>query len=544
MTNRDLDARISRAMNKLVPSDTFDTIVAAIPDDQQAVTVIKTKKTYKYLLAAAATVVLLLGGVLGSLAYRKQHTVDTRIDIDVNPSIEISINAADIVLSVEAYNTDGERVLDELALENTPLKQAVTAIFDSMVEKGFVGNASAILITVQNDGEARRTDIKRQINTGINAVLEEHDVNASVSHQTLSAYDEAKLFAGEHHISVGKAAFILGMVQRDPSLDADKLADYHFAALASVAKQRGIDLHELVDYNTENAAWGDLDELLQQQIEKAEQKLGIKLLTPNEAKTYTGFDETFMNAVVFVKFELAWEEDVPVYQMQFISDEAVYNYVISAIDGCWLPTEEEKHNATAQPPQTIHSTMPNGSTTFVAGQISTTTTAWIDHFIGEKAAVDIAMQERKQVGCDIGKAENLTVKLHYNGEKSVYLVTFTIEDTRYTHSILATDGTILHVEKAFVSTTTTTTTIPPTQNNYILRTRAINLALTDAGTDVIERVVQHTIYSHLHDEGDEPYWRVEFCTDTTRWGYRVHAESGAILHRQQTPLTEPPSGLN
>ncbi len=538
MTNRDLDARISRAVNGLVPADGFDKIVNAIPtyqEDAPPLTVVKPRKSHKRLLAAVAACVLLAGAVLGGFGYRENMTVASVVDIDVNPSIELKINRRDRVLSAEAFNDEGEQVLEGLSLRNAALDDAVASIVRSMAQKGFIVDESGILVTLQNNDEDKTADLRRQINTGIGEVLAEHDINASVVHQLLTAFDEAKQFAAEHGISCGKAAFILEMVERAPELNADKLAGYHFAALASVAGQKGIDLHELVDYDDENAAWGDLEDTLQQQLEQAEQILGVPLLTPDEVKLLTGFDEEFMSKVVFVKLELAWEGNIPVYQMEFISDEAVYKYAINAIDGSWMETEEEKENATSTRPQTIYSTLPGGGTTATSARPSTTTTAWMDSFIGEEKAKAIALKEREEAGADPAEAKNVTVKLYYNGEKSVYIVTFVIGDVRYCHDIHAVSGKIIKVDKTPISTTSTTATT--TAGPYISRELAINRAVLNIDQSERDDIVVSTFYAHLHDDQAPPYWRVEFHTDTTRYEYKIHAVSGEVLSHEELPYT-------
>ena len=541
MTNRDLDTRISRAVNGLIPADSFDRIVNAIPtyqEDAPPLTVVKPHKSHKRLLAAVAACVLLAGAVLGGFGYRDSFTVASVIDIDVNPSIELKINRRDRVLSAEAFNDEGAQVLEGLSLRNAALDDAVASLVRSMAQKGFVVDESGILVTVQNNDEDKTADLRRQINTGIGEVLAEHDINASIVHQLLTALDEAKQFADKHGISTGKAAFILEMVQRAPDLNADKLAKYHFAALASVADQKGIDLHELVDYDDENAAWGDLEDTLLQQVQLAEQTLGITLLTPDEVKMRTGFDEDFMSKVVFVKLELSWEGDIPVYQLEFISDEAVYKYAINAIDGSWMETEEEKENATSTRPQTIYSTLPGGGTTATSARPSTTTNAWMDSFIGEAKAKAIALKEREEAGADPAEAKNVTVKLYYNGEKSVYIVTFVIGDVQYCHDIHAVSGDILSVKKTIVTTTTTTpTAIPTTQSPYINRNLAINRAVLDIDQSERANIVVSTFHARLHDDETPPYWRVEFHTDTTRFEFKIHAVSGEVLSREEMSYT-------
>ena len=306
------------------------------------------------------------------------------------------------------------------------------------------------------------------------------------------------------------------------------------AALASVAAQKGIDLHELVDYDAENAAWGDLELSLEQLLEQAEQTLGVTLLTPDEVKKYTGFDEEFMSKVVFVKLELSWEGNIPVYQMVFISDEAVYEYAINAIDGSWMETETEKemNSSTQSPPQTMRSTLPGGGTTATSARPFTTTTAWMDSFIGKEKAKAVALKEREAAGCNTDNVRDLTVQEYYDEGNSVYKVTFTIEDVQYCHTVHAVSGKIMKVEKTPVSTTATTTA-----STFISRNLAINRAVLDIEQSDRANIVVSTFYAHLHDDEAPPYWRVEFHTDTTRFEFKIHAVSGEMLSREEMPYT-------
>lgn len=83
---------------------------------------------------AAGLLFLVLGGFKG---YQTPVGV---VSLDVNPSIEYSINIFDRVLSVRGVNEDGEVLLDQMdttLLKNRPVGEAVEQTIDSLRESGY-----------------------------------------------------------------------------------------------------------------------------------------------------------------------------------------------------------------------------------------------------------------------------------------------------------------------------------------------------------------------------------------------------------------------
>lgn len=69
------------------------------------------KKNYlKSIIAAAAAVVFVLAGVIGFGTYQKANKVVSTVALDVNPGIEITINAKEKVLDVKAMNDDAKKL--------------------------------------------------------------------------------------------------------------------------------------------------------------------------------------------------------------------------------------------------------------------------------------------------------------------------------------------------------------------------------------------------------------------------------------------------
>ena len=62
---------------------------------------------------AAAVAVCVMGG-LGIHLYGSRFAVESTVSLDVNPSIEIQVNAKEHVLKVEPKNEDGRKVVGGL----------------------------------------------------------------------------------------------------------------------------------------------------------------------------------------------------------------------------------------------------------------------------------------------------------------------------------------------------------------------------------------------------------------------------------------------
>ena len=68
---------------------------------------------------AAAVAVCVMGG-LGIHLYGSRFAVESTVSLDVNPSIEIQVNAKEHVLKVEPKNEDGRKVVERWTFPAVP----------------------------------------------------------------------------------------------------------------------------------------------------------------------------------------------------------------------------------------------------------------------------------------------------------------------------------------------------------------------------------------------------------------------------------------
>ena len=93
--------------------------------------------TGKLAVTAASAAVLFLASGIGIWAYTSPYSY---VSLDVNPSIEYTVNCFDLVIDVKAVNDDGEELLGQINLNNLNNKTihaAVAATINEIADSGY-----------------------------------------------------------------------------------------------------------------------------------------------------------------------------------------------------------------------------------------------------------------------------------------------------------------------------------------------------------------------------------------------------------------------
>ena len=278
MKREEIEKKLDTAVSGMIPEDMFKRISENIVSvDAERIEKGMKKKfnifSKGFIGVAAAACVLFAVGVVGVPYYGNNYVPDSHVDIDVNPGVEIVTNKKNKVLEVQSTNQDGAAVIDGMNLKNTELKVAVNALIGSMVQKGYIQNDNTgILVTVRNDNEDKANKVKAEVLNDINTALSTNSVQATVINQTVKTTVDAKKFAAENNISIGKAVFVLNLAAKDTSLDAKELAKMKVSEIASLVVQKGIDIRDIVDYDSDDSIWENIADAIEDIDEDAREK--------------------------------------------------------------------------------------------------------------------------------------------------------------------------------------------------------------------------------------------------------------------------------
>jgi len=176
----------------------------------------------KYAIAACV-VVLLFGMSIGGYAYYK--TPVAYLSLDINPSVELGVNALNYVVSATGYNTDGKTILDGQNVINFNVKDAVNKLVKSASDKGFIASDGSTIVSVISETKNLSTAsmLENYAEQGVNEAIKSTGEIVVVykDNVDISKRDEAKKFG----ITPGKLNLIQELQVLDPTITIDKYKD-------------------------------------------------------------------------------------------------------------------------------------------------------------------------------------------------------------------------------------------------------------------------------------------------------------------------------
>ena len=479
MKREEIEKKLDTAVSGMIPEDMFKRISENIVSVDAERIEKGMKKKFNifgkgFVGVAAAACVLFAVGVVGVPYYGNNYVPDSHVDIDVNPGVEIVTNKKNKVLQVQSTNQDGAAVIDGMNLKNTELKVAVNALIGSMVQKGYIQNDNTgILVTVRNDNEDKANKVKAEVLNDINTALLTNSVQATVINQTVKTTVDAKKFAAENNISIGKAVFVLNLAAKDASLDAKELAKMKVSEIASLVVQKGIDIRDIVDYDSDDSIWENIADAIED-IDEDARKNAVSTsaavenstaaaTTPQPAPTQPaatvapattvaqsnntvgdiGIEKAkeiamshagvSAGSVSFVKAKIDTEDGVKVYDIEFYSGNAEYDYEINSATGAIVSFDQDIENY--EIPTQPQSAAPTQSATQPQTAAPTQTAASV---ISVDKAKQIALSQ-----AGVGSANFTKVELDTDDGVRVYEIEFKVGNVEYDYDIDASSGAII-----------------------------------------------------------------------------------------------------
>ncbi len=160
------------------------------------------------------------------------------ISIDVNPSIELSINTFDRVILATASNGDAQKILETVNLNNLHYIDALETLDTSESFNDFSGEYTEITVISENS-EKIITDIEGCDFGGQNIAV--HSANITLKEE-----------AAESGLSFGKYRAYLELLEINPSIEIQDIENFSMSELRDLIESGGI-----VEKDSEDAQNGN-----------------------------------------------------------------------------------------------------------------------------------------------------------------------------------------------------------------------------------------------------------------------------------------------
>lgn len=248
----DIESRIHRGINQMAP-DVFQNVLAdKSPKLESEVWLLKDQPSEKRnaWMRAARTAALLAACfmlIVGLGVYQMIFKVDSIVEIDVNPSLELQINRGDRVVRLNALNADGVKILDDVEenLKHTKLDDAVRILVNEMVEDGYLDQeSSSVLISVSHGNETRSTELQLMVADNVKETLKQDEIKGVVYHQSYETTDTISELSLRYDISPGKACFIQKLILKRPDFTVEELAKLSISEITRLLEEESVDVSE------------------------------------------------------------------------------------------------------------------------------------------------------------------------------------------------------------------------------------------------------------------------------------------------------------
>lgn len=151
-------------------------------------------RAVRALVPALCSLLLL---VLGAVGWGLYQTPVAAISVDINPSLELTVNRFDRVIGVKGFNEDGEAVAAQVDLINMRYDEAVETLLQSEALSSYLSEDAFVSIAVACDEQEKGEAMRRQVQAGTAECTAEVSCTAGNSEDVEQAH-EAGLSFGKY----------------------------------------------------------------------------------------------------------------------------------------------------------------------------------------------------------------------------------------------------------------------------------------------------------------------------------------------------------
>ena len=322
-SDMDMEKRLKRAVEVTTP-DMFEAILQRHAQSEPAplppIIELPTKRARKPIIRQmAAIVVAMLVFMGGALFYQNNYAAYALLTIDVNPSIELTINQNQRVIDATPINEDGRQLLGNMQLSGAMADVAVNALIGAMVKQGYIdATRNSVLISIDDRNGKSGEALRDMVVSAANQTLAG---GGAVISQIYKGDAELSNLAQTYHTSPGKAELIRQLISLNPALTFDMLDHLSIHELNLIASSKMDPPAGLIVSGTVS----DPDHI------GTERAIDIALEALDATRDH--FDQ--------ITCEIDYEYSRMVYEVECYSANHEFEYTIDALTGKILEWESE-----------------------------------------------------------------------------------------------------------------------------------------------------------------------------------------------------------
>jgi len=176
------------------------------------------------MVGSAAALFLIVAGVAGTYSYNNVLAC-SYVSLDINPSIEYTLNRQDKVVSVKGLNNDGQKIADELlSVRKVTLKEALQETKQLLTKKNYLksGSSEDVLIDISANNSARKDTLKKEALSVFDTEQTKGELNLVLTESDLKEHKRASSLG----ISTGEYKQIQYIKNKSEKVGDNQYNDY------------------------------------------------------------------------------------------------------------------------------------------------------------------------------------------------------------------------------------------------------------------------------------------------------------------------------
>ena len=196
------------------------------------------------MVGSAAALFLIVAGVAGTYSYNNVLAC-SYVSLDINPSIEYTLNRQDKVVAVKGLNNDGQKIADELlAVRKVTLKEALQETKQLLTKKNYLksGSSEDVLIDISANNSARKDTLKKEALSVFDTEQTKGELNLVLTESDLKEHKRASSLG----ISTGEYKQIQYIKNKSEKVGDNQYNDYVLQA-SDIATYKDYTVSQLLE---------------------------------------------------------------------------------------------------------------------------------------------------------------------------------------------------------------------------------------------------------------------------------------------------------
>lgn len=235
----------------------------------------------------AATLLLAVGFWSSQSSMFVSQTASAYVTVDINPSLELTINEDRDVIGFTPLNEDGKQVLASMNLIGESVEEAVEAFTESAREGGFLQDNAEIVITASAGADSEEAaqddlnmdDLEDQLVAAVHDSANRHNLHVSV--ESLQVSKDLRNASHDVGLSPGKYALYLTAQANGIDVTVDELKTQ---PISKIVEKRGTELADVLHDLKGNEQLDDLLDTLKKEGEVGLKKKAKPATPPGQEK--------------------------------------------------------------------------------------------------------------------------------------------------------------------------------------------------------------------------------------------------------------------